>query len=61
MGTNANNMTAEAYAQWLVISMTKAEHQGPDFDELQEAYDVLMDRLQHLENCLAMDPYDQEK
>ena len=58
---NFDNITAEDYSQWLVITMTKLLNGDPSFFELQAAYRGIMDDLDHLEKCLSMEPYDKEE
>ncbi len=55
------NITAHDYSQWLVITMTKILNGDPNYFQLQAAYKRLMDDLEHLEKCLAMEPYDRKE
>lgn len=55
-----NNLTAQEYTVWLIQSMTQLDD-GPEFNELQEQFNKLMEQLDHLRSCYDLPPYETDR
>lgn len=52
--------TAQDYSAWLVFTMSQLD-EGPEFNHLMEAFNGLHERLDYLENCLALPSYETDR
>ena len=47
------NLTAQEYIVWCVHTMSALDD-GPQFDELQEQFNKIVEQLDHLRNCYEL-------
>ncbi len=57
---NRDNLTAQEFITWCVTALS-ALNDGPEFDEINKNFMMIIEQIEHLEACLKMDPYDKEK
>ena len=54
---NPDNLTAEDYSTWLVVTMTSTD-EGPEFDLLQSQFNHLWEQIAHLYLCYELPPHE---
>ena len=54
------NLTAEMYTVWLIQTMTQLPD-GPEFDQLQDQFNNLVEQLDHLRNCYELPSYETDR
>ena len=51
------DFTAQEYSTWLITTMTQFDD-GPEFNLLQEQFNIVHAQLDHLHNCFNLPPHE---